>query len=360
VALPGDLPQDPQLLPHTTGAITNDVVAFSEGWGIHFETLAGDRREDDRAYSMWHRDRFATTGDIISGDSFVPINDLMSYAQTYRRYACVKDNCFAYLPRTTLRASPTAADVVARWTDTTFDPANVRSLEQMVASEGVIATLFYRLATAPSPNGPSGIAGDPVLPDPARYAAMFEAFARVTEDKARTTPCVLVFLEALLERADRSERARIARIAMEVFHYTLVVRDAPAFYSELHAIGHHIDKAAFLKRVAARKDELQAAVRKLSDEPALLRTAAAPELWVTHARVLLDLPRLGIAKRPLVFDLNAAPIELLMTLPDVGYTEALAIDEVRRARGLRSVDDLATVRGIQTSTVQAVRTMQLH
>jgi len=362
MSLPGDLPADPQLLPHTTGAITNDVVAFSEGWGIHFETLAGDRREDPRAHAAWHRDAFAVTGELAAGDSLLPATDLLTYAQTYRRYTCIKDNCFAYLPRPVAArvrdVAPTSADLVAWWTDTTYDPARVRSLEQLVASEGVIAALFYRLATAPSPGGPRGELGDPALPDPARYAALFDAFARIREERARTTPTVLVFLEALLDEAPPHERARIARIAMEVFHYTLGVREAPALYADLHAAGHRLDKQAVKQRLAAAATELATATRRLADHPAVLRDVAAPELWLVNAHVRLDLPRLEIAGRPLVFDLNTAPIDLLMTIPGVTYVEATAIDDARRRRGLRAIDELAAIPGVRTATVDAVRAMR--
>lgn len=49
--------------------------------------------------------------------------DLFNYAQTYRRYTCIKENCFAYLPRIpeayVRDRKPSAEDVLARWTDTT-------------------------------------------------------------------------------------------------------------------------------------------------------------------------------------------------------------------------------------------------
>jgi len=352
-SLPGDLPQKPQTLPHTTGAITNDVVAFSEGWGIHFETLAGDRRDESATFAEWHRDAFATDGGVTKGDSMVAVTDLFNYAQTYRRYTCVKENCFAYLPRMpesyARDRKPTADDVLARWTDTTFDPARVRSLAQMVASEGVIATLFYRLATAPGPRGDA-------LPDPARYAACFDAFARITEERATTTPVVLVFLEALLDGAAPAERRRIARIALEVLHYTPSISDAPRLYAELHAAGHRVDKPAFQQRIASVTPELERAVARLVDQPSSIAEAVAPELWLVNDTFRFELPILGLRQRPLVFDLNAAPVELLMTIPGVGYAEATAIDDARRRRALRSLDELAAI--IRPELVDTIRAMR--
>lgn len=356
-SLPGDLPREPQTLPHTTGAITNDVVAFSEGWGIHFETLAGDRREQVETYARWHRDAFVTDGPAGAGDSVQPVTDLFNYAQTYRRYTCIKENCFAYLPRIPeayIRDhKPNAEDVLARWTDTTYDPARVRSLAQMVASEGVIATLFYRLATAPSSTAEPATDR---LPDPARYAAFFDAFSRITEERARTAPVVLVFLEALLESAEPDERRRIARIALEVLHYTPSMSDAPRFYAELHAAGHRVDKPAFTQRLASA--QLERAVARLVEQPTSITEAVVSELWITNEAFRLELPILGVRGRPLVLDLNAAPIELLMTIPGVGYEEAIELDVARRRGGLRAVEDVAAVSGIRRETVAAIHAMR--
>lgn len=225
----------------------------------------------------------------------------------------------------------------------------------MVASEGVIATLFYRLATAPSPA--SEQATDH-LPDPARYAAFFDAFAQITEERARTTPAVLLFLEALLESAEPAERRRIARTALEVLHYTPSMSDAPSFYAELHAAGHRVDKPAFTKRLASASAQLERAVARLVERPASITEAVAPELWITNEAFRLELPILGVRDRALVFDHNAAPIELLMTIPGVGYTEALGLDAARRRGGLRSVEDVAAVSGIHRETVDAIRAMR--
>ena len=92
-------PLHPRVLPHTTGAMTNDLMALTEGWGIHFETLAGDRQENPEVFARAGRRAFPVTGDPLKGDSLLPARDLLSYAQSYRRHACIKENCFSYLPR---------------------------------------------------------------------------------------------------------------------------------------------------------------------------------------------------------------------------------------------------------------------
>jgi DNA uptake protein ComE-like DNA-binding protein len=53
---------------------------------------------------------------------------------------------------------------------------------------------------------------------------------------------------------------------------------------------------------------------------------------------------LGIAEHPLVFDLNTAPIEFLLTVPGMDYQQASRIVENRQARGgFRSINDLTAL-----------------
>jgi DNA uptake protein ComE-like DNA-binding protein len=324
-------------LPHTTGAITNDLTAFSEGWGIHFETLVGDRRENPDHYASLHRDLFRTGGELLKGDSFFATRDLMSYSQSYRRYTCIKENCFAYLPRTPATivsdGTPTSTQLRVAWSDTTVDPARLRTLEQMVASEGLVAALFYRLATAPDPAGPEGGPGDPRLPDPKRYGAFFDAFSELTPKRVTRTPFVLAFLERLIARSAPAERQRIVQIAAEVFHHTLTVRDAPKIYAQLHAAAKLLDKERvqeILKRVAPR---ISAGLKEIAERPDLLRKAAAPELWLVNDQVKLDVPVFGIKELPLALDINTATVPYLMTIPGMDLPKARLVESRRQEQG---------------------------
>ena len=338
--LEADPQEHPAVLPHTTGAITDDVTAFSEGWGIHFETLVGDRPELGPARARLQRDVFPVAGPIGQGDSLFAAKDLLNYAQSYRRHLAVKENRFAMLPRVrpelALSGEPTTDDLLARWTDTTVDPARLRTLEQMVASEGLVATLFYRLATAGSPAAQSDAEGARPLPDPARYEAFFEAFARLTW--RADAPSILEFLGRLIEgEEDPEERRRIARTALEVFHYVGFVDGAARVHAEAHAAGHRMDVAAFRELLGPSAEARIAAVEALATDPGLLATVAGPELWV-ELPAELGLPAFGIEASPMVVDLNTAPEEFLMVLPGVDWVVADRLAAARLERPFASVD----------------------
>ena len=356
-------PLHPRLLPHTTGAMTNDLVAFTEGWGIHFETLAGQRSESVATRAMAQRDNFLVTTAPDRGDSLLPARDLLSYAQSYRRHTCIKENCFAYLPRVPAslarQTPPTNVALLSRWTDTTGDPARVRTLEQMVASEGVVAALFYRLATVPDADLPANLGPYPLLlAGHRRYLAFFKAFAQISPQRLRSAPAVLVFLQALLQDASPVERRRIARVALEVLHYTPLLKDAPAIYARLHAAGRQVELKRAKGLLAAAGERMARAVDRLAREPFALADTAAPELWLVNKQRKLDLPLLGLRGVPLALDLNTAPPVFWMTLPGVDLTRALAIDDERRQRGgFSSLEDFVRRGQPAPATVTAVKAM---
>lgn len=355
--LTADPPQHPGVLPHTTGAVTDDVTAFSEGWGIHFETLAGDRPELGPTRARLHRDVFPVAGPHGQGDSLFEAKDLLNYAQSYRRHSAVKENRFACLPRPdpdlVRTGTPGQEELLARWTDTTVDPARLRTLEQMVASEGLVATLFYRLATAGSPASSDDAQGRRPLPDPGRYAAFFEAFGRLTW---RTdAPSLLEFLGRLIEgEEDPDERRRIARTALEVFHYVGFVDGAARTHAEAHAAGHRMDVAGFRALLGPAAEARAAAVEALATDPGRLASAAGPELWV-QLPVELGLTMFGIEPAPVVVDLNTAPVDFLMTLPGVDWPLAQGIAAARLDAPFASVDEAIERLGLPQEAADALR-----
>lgn len=136
-------------------------------------------------------------------------------------------------------------------------------------------------------------------------------------------------------------------------------RMPPACNARLHEAGHRMDIEAFKRMLQEASPEMEQSAARLAAHPELLEDAAAPELWLRNDALKLHLPLLGIEEQPLDFDLNAAPVELLRTIPGATYQEAVAIDQARRQRrGFRSVDDLAAVPSIRPQTADAIQELR--
>jgi DNA uptake protein ComE-like DNA-binding protein len=74
---------------------------------------------------------------------------------------------------------------------------------------------------------------------------------------------------------------------------------------------------------------------------------------------MIAFPALEIESQPLVFDLNAAVVEMLLTIPGVGYAEATAILNARQARRcFRSLEDLLEIPAVRPQTLGALRKMR--
>ncbi len=169
---------------------------------------------------------------------------------------------------------------------------------------------------------------------------------------------VLVFLEALLRKAQPNERRRIAHTLLDVFHYTPIDGGAPAWYAELLHAAQRLDIDAYKARLAEITPRLERGLDEIVDDPSRLTATPIPELWLVVDDVRIDVPRLGINSHPLVIDLNTAPLELLMSLPGVGLDQAQAIDNARRAAPFTGVKDLRQVQGLAAATTKAVRRYQ--
>ncbi|MEW5702134.1 MAG: hypothetical protein AB1792_07900 [Candidatus Zixiibacteriota bacterium] len=124
---------------HVSMGITDDYVAFSEGWGIHFQQLAMDQVE---RYSDLERETWNYTQDV---------RQLWhSHLDTRLRLEGVRHNDFIHrkvLPQVDTSGMSLTELIFLEHTSPLFDRCRLRSAQEMLASEGVVATIFYRMAT---------------------------------------------------------------------------------------------------------------------------------------------------------------------------------------------------------------------
>ena len=124
---------------HVSMGITDEFMAFTEGWGIHFQRLAYDaipkyqeiRRGQENyrraARWLWHSNL----------DTRLRLDAVVANDYIHRKV----------LPQVDTTGMSITDLIFLDHTSPLFDPCRLKNAQEMLASEGVIATLFYRLNT---------------------------------------------------------------------------------------------------------------------------------------------------------------------------------------------------------------------
>lgn len=124
---------------HVSMGVTDGFTAINEGWGIHFQQLAMD-------HVPRYRDLLRANQGHKKGSRWL----WHSHLDTRLRLFSVQFNDYIHrkvLPEVDTVGMTPAELILLEHTSPLFDPCRLRNAQEMMASEGVIATLFYRITT---------------------------------------------------------------------------------------------------------------------------------------------------------------------------------------------------------------------
>jgi DNA uptake protein ComE-like DNA-binding protein len=234
-----------------------DADSIEEGFAIHFQTLA---RELTR--NPWLRLEDAG----FAAKPFVPYwRDALDRTLRIRG---VRDNLFVQ------RQLPWPAHPLAVSPDATplFDPGELKNGQQMMTSEGVIATLFYHLLDQPSPS---------TAALRSRYTDLMRTLRAV--DASAPDPGTAVFLRLVQEHIRLFPERRSAWLSTVIgMTYGATVDAHLARASgELALLGRAGDAEAFAARLAPARKALTECVEAVARDPNRLGAALGPELWTS-------------------------------------------------------------------------------
>jgi len=134
-----EIPDGRSTKQHVSMGITDYTTAFFEGWGIHFQRLAFD---DVPFYRDTYRDSldysrsFARTWHS-NIDQGLRLNGVVENSSIHRKL----------LPERDIASLDLEELILLEHTSLLFDGTRLRNAQQMLSSEGVLATLFYRINT---------------------------------------------------------------------------------------------------------------------------------------------------------------------------------------------------------------------
>jgi hypothetical protein len=278
----GQVPPTPSRKFHSVRTVTDPITAFDEGVGIHFQPLAAAVTE-----TSGFRARATGTAAPRLADFW------FSRQETWMREALV--------PAGTLvldKQAPAAdADPYKRWladeASAALDPCYLKSGDQMVASEGVVATFLHKLLAA------DGAGLDE------RYRKLVAVLGRM-RDWPKSEPALIAFVRAWGEVFPQ-EREAVTELFLRVTHGATASRDAARLAEQASCAGASGDIEVFL---AARK-EAQASFDSLLGSVLAGRTALGAalgsELWIANsAQSIAAAPWQGKRDRPTVLNLNTA------------------------------------------------------
>lgn len=359
---------------HTAPAVTDYLTAYVEGWGIHFETLTADLTANAAARAMY-------TFDGAKGNAyFIHAQDPMNLAHKSKRYFWVKSNLFAF--QRVYRACPgetaenSVRNFVYNWMSADYDSGAVRNAQQMLSSEGVAATFFYRLVCDPAVQKryrdrefyAPFLSGD-AAPDPAaRFTPLENAYLKIifakhellknyAKDKLESGGPLLFDFAAQYARSFPEDSKDVLTHFYMTTYFTTVLDDASALYRNLDCGAHFTLFDPALPKAAVQEafNRIQGVLTSAATAEVSARCLGEP-LWIQNDRF-----DLGEKDSPMTLsiNLNAAEKFELLTLPGV---DAPAAERflARREKSIffKSIDEIAGTGVFSAPTIGDLKRMK--
>jgi len=351
--LVGKLPSGASRNMHQSMTITDDFTAFDEGFAEHFQPLVRDATANPHLH------------EFSKGNSAVDLDLLwISRLDQQLRSDGVKRNLFIHRKALPPAAPDSTADRYRLYLDeetsTTFLNDQLRNGQQMMASEGVIATLFYR------------IVNEPALRNHYRDAAFYVPFvgSRVTSDSLRQTISlyenVNLKLFVAMRRAAKTiasgappmialvngyaaafpdEAPEIYRVFLQTTRGAATSQELANAFERASADGRRGDISEFRPGSRAAFSLLKSTTNRVARGELPLDANLGPQLWLLNPDFKIA-PAIWSSDRTLPFtlNLNTATEVDFMTISGVDLAIARKIIASRNARSFfRSLDDLNPV-----------------
>jgi DNA uptake protein ComE-like DNA-binding protein len=331
------LPDGYSRTPHASLSLTDRPTAFDEGFATHFQALARHLTRNERLRLEDHG---------LASKPF--LSYWASNLDRTARIEGVRRNVFVQ----SQLALPGEGDAIAlRDHSTLFDTAHLKSGDQMMAAEGVVATVFYRWL-AP------GDTDTPALVE--RYGRLFTALSKLNRNKPNgsqidpDSPVLIRLLQAYAAEYPQ-EAAQVMKAFLETT-YAATVDPEIARQTEALAVvgrvgGMNVD--AYVTQLKAARAALAKTIETTT--PDRLDAALSTPLWLFDAAAGddIDAYRDGLA-----MDLNTAEREGLAALPRIDAATADRIIEERRVHGpYESLASLSTRVAMPASNLAAFTTL---
>jgi len=366
-SLLGDLSHGPSRKMHQSMTVTDYPTAFDEGYAEHFQPLARDTTQNP------------TLRKIQSGTGTMDLDLLwLSNLDGQLRTDGVKRNLFVHRKAPRDANAAQGADLYQGFlneeTSTQFLPGALKNAQEMMASEGVIATLFYRLVNRESLRNQyrepafynqfleatAGAGADPqkeISPYENVNLKLFAALRRIAPQAGDSSrPLAIALIGAYAELFPDEARTVYDLFLSTTYGVTAAQEAAPAFERAARA-GQVGDIDTFRPASLAAFSLLDQLTNRVAKGDLPLDANLGPELWLLNEDFKIAT---AVWKRErtvsLSLNLNTASEPELMTLPGVDAALAARIVATRHARGyFPSVDEVGSVEGVSPALLHTMQ-----
>ncbi|MGD0222016.1 MAG: helix-hairpin-helix domain-containing protein [Terriglobia bacterium] len=368
-SLLGDLSHGPSRKMHQSMTVTDYPTAFDEGYAEHFQPLARDGTKNP------------TLRKIQSGTGTMDLDLLwLSSLDTQLRSDGVKRNLFVHrkgLPQVNGGQDTDLYHVfLNEETSTQFLPGAFKNAQEMMASEGVIATLFYRLVNRESLRNryrepafysqflgaDAGKGADPQKNISAYENVNLKIFAAMRQIAPQAgdfgRPLAIVLMDAYAKLFPEEAKTAYDLFLATTYGVTASQETAAAF--ERAAVAGQVgDIDSFRQDSRAAFSLLDQLTSRVAKGDLPLDANLGPELWLLNEDFKIA-PAVWEHERtlPLSINLNTASEAELMTLPDVDRALAARMVASRHSRGyFHSLDEVGLIEGVSPALLQSMNEM---
>ncbi|GAB3255442.1 ComEA family DNA-binding protein [Chitinimonas naiadis] len=325
------LPDGYSRTPHSSLAITDEPTAFDEGFATHMQGLV--RRYTHNANLRAHD----------QGLRWRPITPLwLSNVDRELRVTGMRQNLFIHaqlaLPGDTLLRQ-------RRDQSSLFDRSRLKSGNQMLASEGFVATVFYQLMVN-GPDNEASLVG--------RYQPLFDALHRFNAQSLKPDSHLLPTLA--MASGDTAFRRELARWVVNLSYGATVSPGLSRRVAALGEQGQLGDIDAFVDGLKPLRQQLKTLADEVAEDPVRLSAGLSGSIWLLNAATVIEA---GKARLPMTLDLNTAEAEHLRTLPGVGPATAAKLVASREESGpFRNLVDFCWRAGVSADAATLLEQMR--
>lgn len=307
------LPDGYSRTSHASLTLTDEATAFDEGFATHFQAIA----------RILTRNPQLRRADL--GLAWRPAASLWKdEIDREMRITGVRNNLFIYsqiaLPGDDHRRNRQDLSSL-------FDRTHLKTGEQLLASEGFVATVCYHFL-ADGPDDPASLA--------ARYRPMFDALHRVQQTPPGLDGHFLTEIIRAMSQTDPESGRRMAALFVTLSYGATIDPALGRRVAEAGDAGELGDMEGFVAALKPIRKDLTSLAEAAAADPALLTKGLAEPLWVMMP-----------GEEAYSVDLNTGEAEQLSGLPGIGSALARHLVESRRSEGaFTSLENFAQRAGL--------------